>query len=196
MSATPTDPTLIAAIITALGGLVSIAGWIAKRHIRLIDSMENRIEADRKERIEQLTKEKGEAEARATKEAERWRHEAEEARTRAEFQTALIAAQREQIAELARINVTLQRMQIGHERLTTALELETDRIDVLMAALENVVGEDVMDRARSRTKRQSMPTTIMTDVVESPPLPPAPPPLRRRAESAPGGWMQDSAARR
>lgn len=173
------DPTIGATIISALGGIVTIAGWIAKRHIQLINNMEKRIEDDRKERIEYLKKETELAASRATQEAERLRLEAEEARTRAEFQSALIAAQREQIAELTRITSTLQKMQFGHERLTTALELETERVDVLMAALENVVGEDVMDRAKARAKRQSresMSSTIMADGLESPP----PPPVRRR----------------
>ncbi len=193
------DPTLIAAIITTLGGFVSIAGWIAKRHIRLIDSMENRIEADRKERIDLLKKEKDEAEARATKEAERAKREEDEARARAEFQTALIAAQREQTNELNRIAGTLRGMQAGHERLavahervTNALELETDRIDVLTEALESVVGAEVMERARARVRRQPIPSAIMADGLETPP----PPPLRRRADSAPDRRIQDAAVHR
>lgn len=146
------DPALTTAVISALGGIVTIVGWLARRHIKLIDGMEQRIEAERKERFALAQETIKKAEQQASQAAERARQEADEKRAQAELHAAMIQVQREQAAELRSIAGELRSLRVGQDRMNVVLEHEVDRMDIMTDALETVVGEDVMERARRRGK--------------------------------------------
>ncbi|RTL06471.1 hypothetical protein EKK58_05820 [Candidatus Dependentiae bacterium] len=166
------DPTLTAAVISALGGIVTIVGWLAKRHIQLINNMEKRIEDDRKDRVEQLQKAADQAKAQALKEAEQAKElatkaaekalrEAAEKQAQIELNEAMISALRQQGEELRVIVMELRSLRAGQDRMAIALDHEVSRMDVVTEAMENVVGEDVMEQARATVQRREAQNGIM-----------------------------------
>lgn len=166
------DPTLTTAVISSLAGIVSIVGWLAKRHIQLINNMEKRIEDDRKERVDHLrhaadqakvqaVKDAEQAKEQATKAAEKAQREAAEKQAQIELNEAMISALRQQGEELRIIVTELRSLRAGQDRVAIVLDHEVARMDVVTEALESVVGEGPMEQARLAVQRRDSQNGIM-----------------------------------